>query len=102
VTDEAALYAAEDRVQAVLTASLHYSASRTSGSCTHDDAELFVQLVRELIDDIEAGDLAVRDVLVQLVSIFEMVYMPLCQFAGLDALETWAAILRDFYVLDDE
>ena len=102
MTDEAALYAAEDRVQAVLTAGLHYSASRTSGSDTHDDAELFAVLVHELIDDIEAGDLAVRDVLVQMVTIFETVYMPLCQCAGLDPLDTWAAILRDFYVLDDE
>jgi hypothetical protein len=26
----------------------------------------------------------------------------LCQRAGLDPLDTWAAILRDFYVLDNE
>lgn len=102
VTDEAALYEAEGRVQAVLTAGLHYSASRTSGSETDDDAELFAELVHELVDDIEAGDVAVRDVLVQLVTLFETVYMPLCQRAGLDPLETWAAILRDFYVSDGD
>lgn len=102
MTDEAALYAAEGRVQAVLTAGLHYSASRRSGSETGADAALFTELVHELVDDIEAGDVAVRDVLVQLVTLFETVYMPLCQGAGLDPLETWAAILRDFYVSDDE